>query len=526
MKMLSALGISLCLLGSSAPAQTPLTTVRVASGLNRPLYVTSDPSDVNRLFVVEHFGTVRIVENGVVLPQPFLDVSSNILAGGLRGLLGFTFHPDFASNGYFYINANRKIDGANVITRYTVSSTNPNIADPGSRKILYVIRQPTGNHVAGAIEFGPDGYLYIGSGDGGGTNHIPSCRSQNGLLPHGKILRIDVDSAFPFAIPPDNPFVGNPNYLPEVWVMGLRNPWRFSFDRLTGDAYIGDVGADTYEELNVKPAASPGGENFGWKVMEGPNCFQTTNCPAGTPACNSAALTDPIHVFDHTTGLCSITAGYVYRGCAIPDLQGAYFFADFCSGRMWTLRYGAGAVTDLLERTAELDPGAGLKISSISSFGEDADGELYICDYGGEIFKIVPSTPPCSVSTYGATSPNSTGQPALIGHTGSAARCANDLVLTCTGLPPNQKGQFFFGTTQLTTCVPQWAGYKCVTGNIERLPPVTAGPNGTASLALDLGSPLFAGINPGELRYFQFWYVEAGTGTRNLSNALEVRFCE
>ncbi|MCB9868467.1 MAG: PQQ-dependent sugar dehydrogenase [Planctomycetes bacterium] len=370
-------------------AQTPLRTIPIASGLSRPVDIQTPRGDRHRLFIVEQTGTIRVVKNGVLLVAPFLNLTSSIACCGERGLLGLAFHPKFASNGYLFVNYTASGSGATMIDRYTVSATNPDVADPSSRKpVLGPITQPFSNHNGGCLRFGPDGYLYIGTGDGGSAGD-PNCNAQRGDVLLGKMLRIDVDTVAPYAVPSTNPFVGNSAVLDEIWAVGLRNPWRFSFDRETGDLYIGDVGQNALEELDFQPATSRGGENYGWKIMEGTNCYSTSACPTGTPACNDPRLIKPIHQYGRTEGA-SITGGYVYRGCAIPDLKGTYFFADYVRGRIWSFRYNGTTMSEFKERTSELSWSG-----PISAFGEDDCGELYVCNYStsGSVHKIVASAP-------------------------------------------------------------------------------------------------------------------------------------
>jgi glucose/arabinose dehydrogenase len=380
-------------------AQTPLTTVRSATGLSRPVFVTHAPDDFERVFIVEqHTGRIKIMNlgSGSINPTPFLDVNG-LSTGNEQGLLGLAFHPDYAGNGFFYVNFTAG-DRTTHVRRYTVSA-NPDIADPSTATTVLTIFQPQSNHNGGWIGFGPDGYLYVATGDGGGggdsgSGHTPGVGNgqdiTNNLL--GKLLRLDVNSDdFPadpvrnYAIPPGNPFVGVEGD-DEIWAFGLRNPWRNAFDRETGDLWIADVGQNAWEELDFQPADSGGGENYGWRCREGAHDFNPTG------DCSRIPFTEPIHEYSHGLG-CSISGGYAYRGCAIPDLQGAYFFADFCSNSIWSLRYDGVSVSDFQNRTAELAPDVG-SITSISSFGEDAFGEIYICDmFGGEVFKIVPDVP-------------------------------------------------------------------------------------------------------------------------------------
>ena len=393
-----------CAMSAAALAgDTPLTTVRVVNGLVRPIYVTHAPDDFDRIFIIEKQGRIRIVRDGVLLATPFLDIDS-IVGGGNsnnseQGLLGLAFHPQFQSNGFFFVDYT-STSGNTVIRRYSVSA-DPDVADASSSLRILRINQPFSNHNGGWIHFGPDGMLYIAMGDGGSACD-PSQRAQDitdQLL--GKILRIDIDGDdFPdvpltnYAIPPDNPFVGVTGD-DEIWVYGMRNPWRDDFDPMTGDLYLADVGQGVREEIDFLPGGGLGGENFGWDCREGTACSTVSGCSPSGCNCNDPTLIDP--VLDYTHGgspfRCSITGGVVYRGCAIPDLSGTYFYADFCSSQIWTLRMIDGFARDPRDRTAELAP-AGFSINSITSFGRDAFGEIYICDQsGGEIFKIVPDVP-------------------------------------------------------------------------------------------------------------------------------------
>ncbi len=384
------------MVGWQSLSATELTTVRVASGLSAPIFVISPPGDLQRVFIVEQPGRIKILEGGEILPAPFLDIIDNVGYGGERGLLGLAFHPDYENNGYFFVNYTNN-SGTTIISRFTVTS-DPDEADPGSEFVVLTISQPYTNHNGGWIAFGPDdSHLYIGMGDGGAGGD-PGNRAQditNMLL--GKLLRIDVDGDdFPadpnrnYAIPPDNPFVGITGD-DEIWAYGLRNPWRCAFDRLTGDLYIADVGQNAWEEIDFQLASSAGGENYGWRLMEGNHCY---NPPSD---CDPGGLTYPIYEYSRggSPFRCSITGGYVYRGDDIPDLQGVYFFADYCSDQIWSFRYDDNNISEFTDRTDELDPGNGLSINDISSFGEDGSGELYIVDLGGEIYKILPVPAGC-----------------------------------------------------------------------------------------------------------------------------------
>jgi glucose/arabinose dehydrogenase len=403
-----AIQIGATSLAATALAGTPLTTIRVASGLSRPLFAGSPPGDYKRIFIVEeNSGKIKIWKAGEVLATPFLDIRTKISNSGERGLLGLAFHPNYANNGTFFVFYTRAGDNADVLARYQVTA-DPNVADPNSETVLFAISDPYENHNGGMLAFSPhDGYLYIGTGDGGSGND-PGNRAQDGSQMLGKMLRIDVDNGNPYSSPPSNPFFGPGDPLDEIWAIGMRNPWRWSFDRLTGDLYIADVGQDAREEIDFQSVNSTGGENYGWRCMEGLRCTGLSGC-----TCNDASLTLPIHDYTHSDG-CSVIGGYVYRGNAIPDLQGTYFFADYCSNHIWSFRYDGTTMTEFTDRSAELAPGGGLNITSIVSFGEDAFGEMYICDSsGGELFKIVPKTPIASWANYGTGWPGTNGTPDL-----------------------------------------------------------------------------------------------------------------
>lgn len=381
----------LILLGSNLAAefdsstQPALTSTLIASGLSQPLFATSPPGDTSRLFIVEQTGRIRIFDGSQMLAAPFLDISGKISCCDEEGLLGLAFHPNFDSNGFFFVNYTTTSGGRKTrIERYSLS-IDPNLADISSALTILEISQPFSNHNGGMIAFGPDGFLYIGMGDGG-SGGDPQNNGQNGNTLLGKLLRIDVDSDSSgrnYAIPPSNPFVGAIDTLDEIWAFGVRNPWRFSFDRGTGDLYIADVGQGLIEEINVQLSQSLGGENYGWRLKEGTNCFIPSS------GCESLTfLTDPITQYTHVAGRCSITGGYVYRGCAIPDLAGTYFYADWCTQEIWSFRYDGTAILDSTSRSAEL----GININ-VTSFGQDGKGELYVIG-SGQVFKIIPVDPP------------------------------------------------------------------------------------------------------------------------------------
>jgi glucose/arabinose dehydrogenase len=365
---------------STVHAQSPSLTVDriIASGFTNPVQVTHAGDGSNRLFVVEQPGTIRIIQEGTVLPIPFLDLTALTVDVGERGLLGLVFHPDYATNGFLYVNYTQASGGDTVVARYTVSSSDPNSADPGSALTVLTVEQPFANHNGGQLAFGPDGYLYIGMGDGG-SGGDPQGHGQDPTTLLGALLRIDVDGDESYTIPPDNPYVDAPG-RDEIWAIGLRNPWRFSFDRSTGDLYIGDVGQNAWEEISFQAAGTPGGLNFGW------NCLEGTHPYAWEPACETVTLTGPIAEYDHSQGR-SVTGGFVYRGTDYPALIGRYVYGDFVSGRIWSLDTGdLTSVTPVLELDTSLN---------ISSFGEDERGELYVVDRsGGTIHLLAGSGEP------------------------------------------------------------------------------------------------------------------------------------
>lgn len=339
-----------------------------AGGFSRPVEITH--AGDGRLFVVEQAGRIRIFQRGAIFAQPFLDITSRVSCCGERGLLGLAFPPDFAVSGFFFVNYTN-LNGNTVIARYRLSASSPDRADPGSETIVLTIPQPFSNHNGGQLRFGPDGMLWIGMGDGGsGGDPMQNGQSLDTLL--GKLLRIDV-SQLPYGIPSDNPFVGQPGTRPEIWSYGWRNPWRFSFDSVTEDLFVGDVGQNQWEEIDHEPASAEGGRNYGWRLMEGAHCF---NPPSG---CNDGTLVLPIAEYDHSQG-CSITAGFRYRGRSISALEGVYIYGDFCSGRIWGARETAEGWTSTLLMNTPL---------MISAFGQDPAGELYVADYSdGVIYRF------------------------------------------------------------------------------------------------------------------------------------------
>ncbi|MGH7651398.1 MAG: PQQ-dependent sugar dehydrogenase [Gemmatimonadaceae bacterium] len=340
----------------------------VSTGLSSPVFLTQPLND-GRIFVVEQAGTIRIVRDGVLQAAPFLDISSRVLSGGERGLLSVAFHPQYATNHFFYVYFTTQTNGDIRIERFTATSADA--ADPNSSKlILTVSHSSQPNHNGGLLTFGPDGMLYAGLGDGGGGGD-PFMNGQNYDALLASLLRVDVDNGDPYAIPSNNPFVGQSGRRGEIWAKGLRNPWRYAFDRPTGLLYIADVGQDLHEEVDVQPANS-GGLNYGWNITEGQSCYNAATC-------SQTGLTAPVIAYDHTNGACSITGGYVYRGSALPEIVGHYFYSDYCEGFLRSFRYSNGAAVDKRDW--------GLTMSAVTSFGFDAAGELYVLA-GNSVFRI------------------------------------------------------------------------------------------------------------------------------------------
>ncbi len=374
--------------GVPASTGTALDSVRIASGLSAPTHIAAPPLDPNRLFVVEQRGAIRIIKSGALLGTPFLDLASRVSTGTEQGLLSVAFHPNYEVNRRFFVYYTDPA-GILVVARYEASATNPDVADPSSARPLLLIAHPLANNNGGQLAFGPDRYLYVGTGDGGGMND-PLEAGQSGTTLLGKVLRLDVDVETPpfYAVPPSNPNPAGGPLLGLIWAKGLRDPRRFSFDRLTGDLYTADIGQSQREEVNFRPVSSSGGENYGWDIFEGSLCFE----PAPLfPTCPSpSAYVFPVYEYDHGQG-CAVTGGFVYRGCAVPELHGTYFLSDRCTAIVRTFTVVGGTAQNLADRTADVAPGGGLSIDSVTSFGEDARGELYIADQGGEIFKLIPA---------------------------------------------------------------------------------------------------------------------------------------
>lgn len=518
--MLPARLLAFALLTAAAlPAQAQtLRSKLVVGGLQRATWVGGLPNDPTRLWALEQDGRVRVVNNGALVATPVLDINPLVGSfGNEQGLLSLAFDPGFTANGLFYLSYTDN-NGSSVVARYALSAPGSNTADPNSAQLIFGPQpQPQSNLNGGCIAFGPDGMLYLGLGDGGGANdtgtgHSSGGNGQSGSSYLGKLLR--VDPANPAVAPAGNPFPSSTN--PLTWASGLRNPWRFSFDEATGELYLADVGQNSAEEINLQPAGL-GGSNYGWRCMEGNSCTGLSGC-----ICNDPALTLPLHTYSHAGGLCAVIGGVVYRGSSIPALQGSYFFADYCSGRIWTLVQSGGVVQSIVDRTTQLAPGGLLGIQNPVCFGSDALGNVYILDQtGGEIFRIEEL---CSVpSVYCVSTPNSTGFAASISAIGSPSLSQNNLSILTVTCPSNVTGLYFYGSAQAQ--VPLGNGFRCIGGSIVRLPVIQTDAFGDAVQTVLPGS--IPGLAPGVTRYFQFWYrdPQGGGAGFNLSDGLCVPFC-
>ena len=397
---------------AAGAAAVPAVTLQpVVAGLSGITSITN--AGDGRLFLTLQEGQIVVWDGSRILPAPFLDVGALVSCCGEQGLLSVAFHPRYASNGFFFVDYTDRSPGAGatIVARYRVSAGDPNRADPSSAAILLRIPQPFVNHNGGQLQFGPDGFLYVGMGDGGSAND-PVCNAQSPDSLLGKLLRIDVDRTVdtaPFyAIPPDNPFVSSGGAPPEAWAKGLRNPWRFSFDRLTGDLFIGDVGQDVREEIDYEPLAAGGGQNYGWKVMEGTRCGDggTSGCSPVPPPCGDPSYTAPILVYDHLGGACSVTGGYLYRGLSVPDLYGLYVYGDYCSGQVFAAAEASGAWSS---------QALAIAVPNLTTFGEDSSGDLYLGTQDGGLYRFVPSAPPVpSVTGISPASTATRGAPVTV----------------------------------------------------------------------------------------------------------------
>ncbi|MFN8499097.1 MAG: PQQ-dependent sugar dehydrogenase [Anaerolineae bacterium] len=387
--VLGAALLALALGGIERPAAAEtaalsITLTPVATGFDQPVDMAAPNDGSGRLFIVEQTGKIRVWNGSSILPTPFLDAHTLISTSSERGLLSMALHPNYAANRTFFVYYTNT-SGDLTLTRYQASASNPNVADTTTATVLLTIPHPgQSNHNGAKLAFGPDGYLYFGTGDGGGGGD-PNGNAQNLNVLLGKMLRLDVDHGSPYAVPPTNPFVGQSGKRGEIWADGLRNPWRFSFDRQTGEMWIGDVGQGAWEEVDLQPAGV-GGQNYGWNIMEGNVCYNATSC-------NQAGLTLPILVYGHGAGDCAIVGGYRYRGAAYPGLAGVYFYGDYCSGRIWGLTRSGATWTPSAPFSSGL---------SLRSFGEDASGELYVLGSSG-VYRLADANAPTATVTPTAT---------------------------------------------------------------------------------------------------------------------------
>lgn len=500
--------------------QAELKATLVASGISNPTHMAQPPDD-ERFFVTAMRQGVWIVEDGNVLPQMFLDLTGENLS--TQGLKSIAFHPEYQANGRFYVVY---MDDTlnNHLVEYTVSATDPYQADPASaRHILGPYPQTGVVHNWDLVTFGADGLLYLSTGDGVMSSDLSSNNGQRLDVLAGKLLRIDVDGGDPYAIPADNPFVGVPGAREEIWAYGLRQPWRYDLDPLSGDLYLGDVGNSTAEEINVVEAsAGIAGRNFGWRCIEGTACNDLDSCDP----CSSPGYTAPAFEFDQDGGRCAVIGGQVYRGAQIPDFFGKYIFADHCSATFWTFEWSGGQMVGLEE--IELPTYDVREVTLPTSFARDNAGELYVLDRAGAGYLYRIEDDPCPIRTVCEGELNSTGVPALLEASGTPDVSATDFTLEASQGPPNQNVLFFYGPS--SGSVPFGNGTRCVTGTLARLNPPTAfDASGEASHVIDFSNPPAPSseILAGSKWYFQGWYRDpaAGGAFFNLSGAISVQFC-
>jgi len=449
---------AILLCSSTALAQN-VSLRLITSGLDLPVAITH--ANDSRLFITQQRGQIVIYDGTRILPTPFLDIRTIVLCCGERGLLSVAFHPQYAQNGFFFVYYNDATGDIN-IARYHVTA-DPNVADPNSALILKTIaHRDFSNHNGGQLAFGADGFLYAGTGDGG-SGGDPSNNAQNLQILLGKILRLDVDNGPPY-IPPLNPFVGRTDASHEIWAYGVRNPWRFSFDRETGDLFIGDVGQNLYEEIDFQPALSTGGENYGWRIMEGLHCYNATTC-------NQSGLVLPVIEYTHTNGACSVTGGYRYRGSRSSRLRGVYFYGDYCNGVIWGATRqpdGSWSPTPLYDAPF-----------SISAFGEDLNGELYVADYSsGRVLAIDDPLAP-TITTIAPGSGRSNGGEAV---TISGTNLANPASVTLGGSAATITAS---NSVSITITTPPAPSLGTVTVVVT-----TVGGTATGGFRYDLGYPL------------------------------------
>lgn len=508
-----------------------IASTEIANLPGTSIGVTAPRGDTHHLFVIERSGRIRVLRDRVLLAEPFLDITSEVSTSGEGGLLGLAFHPDYAANGRFFVSFTGGARASPHLREYHVGPT-PELADPASGvEVLaqFGFNSSTHTHYGSDIHFGPDGMLYYSLGEGG------SFWSQRLLSYSGKLLRIDVDIPPPH-IPVDNPYAsGQGGALPLIWARGFRNPWRFSFDRRTGDLYIGDVGNVSREEVDFQPANSgppgssgyQGGRNYGWPCMEGSEC--TPFPPTCTCDTTGATLVLPAYEYAHDlgNGTAAVIGGYVYRGTAIPSMVGRYFCADYPQNKVWSFVIENGHATEVQNESVRLRVGHPGGPHNIVCFGEDAAGELYFTclgsSSGSPVYRIDPATPPCATPvTFCPATQNSTGDYASMFWSGSASIASNDLVLVAGHAPRRVSGAFLCGTQEIQQ--PFGNGWICVGGHVVRPPFVQTDAHGEAVQRVDYS---LISVSPGRTRDFQYIYRDTAAGGAgfNMSNALRVVFC-
>ncbi len=545
----SGLAVAATLFAAAGAHAQDLNVTLVQSGISSPLYAVSPPGDFNRLFVLEqNSGRIRIsdLNTDTLLGPAFLDIGSLIASGGDRGLLGLAFDPDFLTNGIFYVSYTNT-GGDSRIARYGVTGdpATTNVANALSADIVVAYSQPFSNHNGGWIGFGPDGYLYVSTGDGG-SGGDPGDRASNPNVLLGKILRLDMstdsyptDSLNDYGWPASNPFTAAPG-RPEIFMLGLRNAWRCAFDRETGDLWIGDVGQNAWEEVDFIPAGQGAGWNLGWRCREGAHPFTSSSfCTSGDPS-----LIDPVTEYSHSLG-CSISGGYPYRG-ALPSLRGKYLFADYCTSRIWTAELTSTTAATRVEITADLAiPGS----ETIPSFGQDELGRVYICDFpGGEIWRIGGTentgTPYCFgdgsgtacacgnevLPGSGAGCRNETGTGAALSATGAPSGVNDSMVFNVNGASPNSFGLLFSGDNQLASGlgVVAFDGLRCMGGGLVRHGTRAINAVGRNLVTWGTGTIAQGMFVSGQTRNYQCFYRSSTTEVCmtgvNTSNAVAVTF--
>ena len=508
--------------------QAPITFERVvpsSAGLDDPVGLATTGQD-DRLFIVELPGRVRVLEGTSLRATPYLDVTGVVHHDWDLGLRDFAFHPDYTTNGFGYLWYDQMAPSGDidlVLDRVRVNASDPQRADPSTRVNILRMRQQADGHGGGKIDFGSDGYLYIGTGDGG-VSGDPHCNAQNRDNLMGTILRIDVDAGFPYGIPATNPDPTGQSGRPEILHYGLRHPWKWSFDEATGDMWIGDVGQWNHEEVNVAPQGIVG-LNYGWNIMEGPDCYSGSSCAFTTPPCGDPTLTLPVHTYTHAQG-CSITGGLVYRGSEVPELYGTYLFADYCSSRFWSLRVDGPQVEPLVQREVLTSPSWAPLINPVA-IEADRHGEVYAVDlFHDEIFRMVRS---CGAEVVCHGEINSTGSRARLEQEGTTSVAQNDLEFEIENAPAGMLSILLYGpeTGQSTL----GAGTLCISpggAGLFRAAQQVIEADGSAEYPLDLTvHPMSVGpgqLQPGSRWVFQAWYRDQGA-TSNLSDALSLVFC-